>query len=698
MAEFSFQYPAWFIIFCIIAGIAVSGLLYYNSKQWHERPWLHKLLLATLRALSVSLLAFLLLNPLLRYFKKEIKKPIIVFAQDHSASIISRDSNWVSAYQNDRTTFIQSASEKFDVHVVQFGEEADMESLLLFPDKVTDMNKAFEFVSDQFDPQFLKCIVIATDGIYNTGKNPLYHPLVSAIPVHTILLGDSLQEKDVAIQRVYHNEIIYSGDPFSIQTDIQAYNASGSNIKINLFINESSGWKSLFESTETIKEDGFFINKEIIVPATKPGIIKYKVQCSTIPGERNTRNNSKEFFVEVLDSKKKILLLASSPHPDISAIKEVLLSNKNYEVDVKYIHESISNLENYTLVFLHQIPDKKSGLHNNLKRIESLKIPRVFIIGNQSDLTSFNQSQEVVKITPNNQNGNEAQAIFTKSFSLFTITDELKNKIENLPPLLVPFGSYALHPNAQVLALQKIGKVETNYPLWIFLENQGQKTSVICGEGLWKWKITDYLQSNSFINFQEILQKTTQYISSKEDKRKFRVNLSKRIFQQNDAILFNAELYNDNFEKINSPDANLSIIDQSNTKYDYTFGKKDSYYELNAGSLPAGEYRYTAQTKWNGIPYKVEGRFGIQESNSELDYLVADHNLLRSISQKSEGIAIHKNEFQKLSDYLNADSQSKPVLFQSLEIKALIDLKWIFFLILLLLSTEWFLRRYWGSY
>ena len=44
-----------------------------------------------------------------------------------------------------------------------------------------------------------------------------------------------------------------------------------------------------------------------------------------------TRNNRSSVFIEVVEGKKKILVIASSPHPDIKALREVVDKNPNYE-------------------------------------------------------------------------------------------------------------------------------------------------------------------------------------------------------------------------------------------------------------------------------------------------------------------------------------------------------------------------------
>ncbi|MBK7226793.1 MAG: hypothetical protein IPH96_15810 [Saprospiraceae bacterium] len=75
---------------------------------------------------------------------------------------------------------------------------------------------------------------------------------------------------------------------------------------------EGTQVKKLHESTELIKSNPFFVAKEVLLEASSVGLQRYKVVTSTIQGERNTKNNQRDLFIEVLDAKKKVLIYALS--------------------------------------------------------------------------------------------------------------------------------------------------------------------------------------------------------------------------------------------------------------------------------------------------------------------------------------------------------------------------------------------------
>ena len=83
----------------------------------------------------------------------------------------------------------------------------------------------------------------------------------------------------------------------------------------------------------------------------KSGISKYKVVLNTLKQEASISNNSYTFFIDVIDSKYKILILSDVVHPDLSAVKSVLDENKNYEVEYQKVSEFNSdNFQKYNRV------------------------------------------------------------------------------------------------------------------------------------------------------------------------------------------------------------------------------------------------------------------------------------------------------------------------------------------------------------
>ncbi|MFM2285754.1 MAG: hypothetical protein RLZZ543_1251, partial [Bacteroidota bacterium] len=70
----------------------------------------------------------------------------------------------------------------------------------------------------------------------------------------------------------------------------------------------------------------------------------------------------------------------------------------------------------------------------------------------------------------------------------------------------------------------------------------------------------------------------------------------------------------------------------------------------------------------------------------------------QTLASRNGGELFYPRELLKVVDKINAREDVKPLSRSEMRLKELIELKWIFFFILLLLGTEWFLRRRNGSY
>lgn len=325
-------------------------------------------------------------------------------------------------------------------------------------------------------------------------------------------------------------------------------------------------------------------------------------------------------------------------------------------------------------------------------------MPVCFILGMQTSPLLFNQAQDLLTISGNSKNSEEIQADLSPTFSSFTISEELKKALPGFPPLLAPFGEYKISAQANVFSYQNIKKIKTGYPQLLFGESGGSRVSIFCGEGLWKWKLANYVNTNAFTHVTELINKTLQWTSIKEDKRKFRVNTGKTSYRENEIVHVEAQLYNDNYELINDPDATVVIKDENGKEFPYTLSKTGQSYTLSAGMFPEGQYNIAAKVTYNGRVLTATHAFTIEGLDIEHQDQVARHDVLASLVSKYGGKIISEQNADSLALMIRNDQSLKPTVYQSNVTKSAIYMKWICFLLLIVLGLEWFIRRYLGSY
>ncbi|GIV33578.1 MAG: hypothetical protein KatS3mg031_1113 [Chitinophagales bacterium] len=699
----SFQQPSSYILLCLLPGILYAGLLYYRHYFIKDPTPFQKHLmkfLGFLRFLSASVLAILLLSPFLKFKITEIRKPAILILQDNSESIKNSLSSVDSlTYRNALLRMVERLKNTFDVREYSFSESLTPGIDFSFSGKITNLSESLNELISLYSSENTGALVVATDGIYNKGGNPLYAGRSLKFPIYTIALGDTSPKKDLKINRVLYNEIVYLNDKFRIRVEAEAINFPGARTVIQVSALSDAGSGLDTQSKEVDFSPSGFADAEFILEASKPGLLKYRVRLIPVAGEFTAVNNSMDIFIDVLDSRQKILLLAHAPHPDLAALKRSIENNKNYEVVLKIGNDITSAaVEDFQVVILHQLPSRNFPIPAIQEQIKKRRIPVFYIVGARTDMRLFNSAQSVMEIRTQGAGMNEVLPAFQADFSLFTISEELSRQLGEWPPVFSPFGEFSASPAARKLLLQKIGSVQTNYPLMLFDETSGQKIAILSGEGLWRWSAYNYRETGNQNAFHELIGKTIQYLSVKEDKRQFKVRMPKNVFYENEPITMQAELYNDSYELINTPDVAITIVDEEGKEFPYLFDKTSNGYALDAGNFPVGDYTFRAVAKLGGRELSYTGKFSVIPLQLEAYNTVANHQLLYQLSQKSGGKMFRPDQIDALTDSLLNNNQIKAVMYSTYRTSSVIDLWWLLLVVSGMLALEWFIRKYEGGY
>lgn len=682
--------PWWFIVLCLLAGALYAFVLYQSkwANLWYK-------LCAIFRFVLVSLLCFFLLSPLLVQKVSTVQKPIVIMAMDNSQSILS---NKDSAFY--RTEFLKSwqnaksiLGSDYDVQYLRYGSQVSPTDSIYFNEKRSNIGQVFDYINNTYAKQNIGAVVLATDGIYNKGNNPLYKTLDNHAALYTIGMGDTTIKKDIIVKEVNVNAIAYLGNEFPIDINLAAYACANQNSQLNVSIDG----KPLMAKTININQANFFQHLTLSATADQAGTKHIIITMSTIDGEVSKINNRKDVFIEVIDGREKILLTYNGPHPDIGALKEAIKANTNYEVVSEPISEvKLSDLAKYSVIILHQLPSRANNANYIINTARTAKIPLWCIVGNQSAIDLLPSVSGITKIYNNQGRMNESQAQYNTNFNTFVLEPKTQETLAELPPLEVPYGSYAASDNAEILAYQKIGAVGTKLPLWAMVNQNGEKTAVLFGEGFWRWRMADYYSNENHMATNELVSKTIQYLAVKDDKRKFRVYPSKNVYEEDEAVRFVAELYNSSYELVNQVDVKIELSNRDGKTFRYTFSPFNKSYQLDIGAMPAGIYQYKASA--DGLPDKVNGQILITPLQTELLNTTADFGALRQMANKNNGVFYKATELENALQNIKKNTGITSVSYTEKKTDELINLKWVFFLLLLLLTAEWFIRKYEGGY
>lgn len=648
-----------------------------------------------LRFVSYFLIAFLLLSPFIKNLKKITRNPVIISLWDNSSSIISTpDSvNIEAEITKIREEVKNELSSKYSVVEYSFGAQTNPLEKLDFSEKKTDYSDAISAVLNNHFNENIGALILVGDGINNQGKNPVNLLSEVNFPIYTIGFGDTTEVVDSRIQDIRVNRTSFSGNKFPVEIDAQFSKLKGKPVRLSV-LQEN---KEIASVMVTPPNQNYFYTQNFVLDAGAAGLKHFSVKTEVIENERNKKNNQAGFVINVLEKKQKILIISDGPHPDIGAIKNTLDLQTTYDVSVFTEEPYPSNYSDFNLLILNQLPTSGKSVADVLTNAQKTRIPILFIVGNKTFLPQLNALAQGVTITALAGSGEEAQATLNKSYAIFNLSDDFKDILSRFPPLQVPFADYELQVGFTPLFYQKIMNIETLKPLLATGTINGRKTGFIFGEGIWKWRLYNYYVNQNQALFNEVVNQLIQYLALRQNEDNFMIEF-KPVYAETDNIILKAEVYDDAFEPINTSEVKIKIKNSANEELDYNFDILGNNYILNAGHLPRGDYSFAAEVSIGEKVYNETGQFTITPVNFENTDLRANHNLLYQLSSQSGGRFYLPRESTKLISDLQSNNRLKATSYFQEMINEMVNLKWLFFVIVLLLSMEWFLRKFWGIY
>ncbi len=453
------EYPTWFLLLAALAGLLAGfGLYWKNQRVAHWSAPL-KYSLQILRTLSVFLIIVLLLGPLLKTVSQESEKPLVIIGIDNSSSLImTKDSVEIrTGIQAQLNELISRISEKYEVSPFLFGGSVYQGSEFTFDGAKTDLSGLLTELDNRFVGRNVGATIIISDGIVNRGANPDYHKRRVNGPLYTVALGDTSVQRDQLVAKIDHNQYAYLGNKFPVEVHVEAYQMAGRETELELTVNELSVHKVKIP----IAGNDFMKKITLELSAEELGVLRISARLRILDGELSAENNRKDVFVEVLDGRQRVLILAASPHPDVSAIRKAIQGNQNYEVQVLVAGQGKFDVNEFDLVILHQIPQRNRVGEEDLRKIVASDVPIWSIVGMQSDLARLAGLNFGIGITSNGKSSNEALPIVDSKFPLFTIDAGIPRLLANVPPLVTHFGDYTLSASSRSLMNQRVGSVKT---------------------------------------------------------------------------------------------------------------------------------------------------------------------------------------------------------------------------------------------
>lgn len=675
---FSLKYSAGIIFPAFFFALLLAWFFYRAFKKEFPKPIY--VLLVTLRTTVLFLLLFLLLEPSIKTIQNKTIKPILYLLVDDSKSMVLKDSTVSKKVKNVVRNLKNQYESSHDVKVKTLSGACNDLDCITFTAEESNLSTDFGLLSSITRERKVSAVLIS-DGIQNQGfdiKNAAY-----SFPVYTIGFGDTLMQSDVAILSLQANKEVSVGNVFFVEASVRAVNFRGKTLKSNFYRNDTL----LQTQNLTLSSNNEVSQIRYRTEANTKGLHVYSVKIEPIAGEISVKNNSQKAIVQVKEYKKQLFLFAQAPHPDINFLVTSLEKGDIYKVNVifPFAKQQLKNSKPDVVISFHPSEYDQEFTQLILPYLND-KTPQLFVLN--STLRIRNELKSKIPTVLESENGNDkVHAYINSSFSQTDLSLYTFEPILSASTLQVPFGNYANQSKNNVLLFQKIGSINTEKPLLFIQKNK----AVLLGDGYWKWAIFEKMYaSKDFINTEELMKKLTQVLISSSDSKIFKFHPTKEIFDSREVISFYAEAYNAIQEPVFGQEITLEVKNEENKAQQVSYTLVEGKKKYDFKTLPEGKYSYLAKLKISSEVEIEKGQFFVERKNMEEISLQANFTALKQLSEHNKAQFFIGENFDV--NQLKLEDTNTIRSFEIVEL--ILNFKFLLFCLLLLLSVEWFLRKY----
>lgn len=676
-----------------------------------------RLILTVLRGAALTFVLLAMCEPILQIISSQTRKPVIAVLADNSLSMSQIDElgnkeQILSSMLRSET--LNDFSSSAEVKLFSFSHSVsplEIESLRV-NGGTTNISLALQTSLKNIDN--LRGIILVSDGNYNEGSNPLYDAEKSRIPIFTVGVGDTNDQKDISVSKLIANSIAYISTAIPVDATIKISGIPKQNVTVSLLEDgkKISEQKMSVSSSNGISE---FPVQFSYTPASD-GMKKLSVGVSPMTGELTEKNNSRSVLVKVLKNKLSVVVVAGSPSADVSAVMQTLYEDKNIQAPLFYQipgGEFKSQKENISLqssliaadcVILIGFPTTQTA-ENSISTISqsilSRSIPLLFIASRTVDLQKIQTMGSILPFSVSSNRLDEQSVlpnVFQKTKQHQLLVDEA-SLWEKLPPVFYSLQTFSPKPEAQNLLGVKIQNVPLNDPLFVTRNIAGTKSAAILGYGIHRWKLLAGSTAETKNFFNSWFSSLVRWLATREQDKYVHVEPTKEFYSQGEPIEFSAQVYNQSYRPVDNASVNLSIHSKQNgQRYESILTPLGSgMYEGVIESLPEGEFTFSAVAVNDGDTLGTSnGRISIGEQSLEFAETKMNKPLMKQIAEASGGEYGDAASFNTLLQHILRRNDMKPQVLDHTGEFELWNLPSFLTVIVLLFGIEWLIRKHSG--
>lgn len=714
--DFSIALKGNVLLFVLMAVSGVGLVIVYYKFTIPPLPPRLKFLLIVLRSLAIIIILSLFYEPTARITHYKQQPPVVALLVDNSQSMtVSEPSGTYAAMLESwvKNNPILNLGSDARVLYNTFASTPDtftytLPRQLKFNGESTDLSMVMIQLKKRLVTDNIQAAVLLTDGNYNVGRNPLYDAEELGIPLFTVGVGDTTQQKDVLVERVLTNAIAYVNTRVPVDILIKSSGYRDQTVEVTI----SKGTNVLDRSIVRLAEGTLTYPVRLSIVPESEGVHKHTVRVSHLEGELTEKNNAQSLFIKVLKDKVRVVIFAGAPHPDVSTVKQIFAEDERMTVRAfvqKAVNEfyeggySRSTIDSSDCIVLINFPTRHTSsavLKDIVDAIERTKKPLLFIQGKSVDLSKVKDFEHVLPFSSATISGDEI-AVFPsvsdqkKHHPLINLEGEVTAETwQQLPPIVKSQTVFRAKPEAEVLATVKIQNVILPEPLVAIRNINRQKSFAITGYNVWQWRLMAQgnPQTGKFLSL--LLTNAVRWLTTLEEGKNVRIVPTKEMFTSVEPVQFTAQVYNDQFRPVDNAEVTVDIQRGKETVSLALTPVGSGLYEGSLERIGEGDFTFHGKASIDGLTLgEDKGRFTVGELNLEFLQTTMNKHLLEQMAFRTGGKFYPITYTSRLVDDIRSGVRLSPrELAQRIEIELW---NWQYFIaaLLLLFIVEWFLRK-----
>ncbi|TNE31205.1 MAG: hypothetical protein EP346_01595 [Bacteroidetes bacterium] len=677
----TFTVPYAFGLIILIIGVAFAATFFAYRRSGFDRPY--SILLPALRFLSLTFLGVLLLEPIITESTVEEERPLLLWLQDDSQSILaSADSTeYTSQYLPWVKSSLSQLKEKYDVAEFNMGSDLSSGEVQFDADKSAIGNALSDALS-RAEGRNVAGVILSSDGIVNVGS-PLSGIRSPRVPIHTIALGDSSYYPDIQVVKVRANRVAFKGNTTPIYADIETSGLPNAQVEVELL---QSGKRIDIQRVPINRGSG---NAVFQIQADSIGIHNYEIRAKIDARERNTENNRGFATLEVIENERVIVIVYDAPHPDISALRLPLLADPSYEVQL--IRKSALEMENLAsadLIVFHRVRPSESDWQRIVEQGQSV----VLVTDDSHPYYNWRALSDVFDDFPLMDRASDLHPRSASGFAAFQVEEDWAKELSNFPPLSSEMHGENTGGMWTAALYGNVGRVKTNTPVVAIAELGNQRLGWMNGEGWWRLRSYTYSSFGSTDPYDSFISQYFRWLLTKPGADRLIVEHPSQINTGELLHLF-AFPKDAALQPYNGAKLTLKVRKVGGEAFEKEMIPSGlGRYSTELADLQNGTYKYTLTAQLGDETLVKNGEFNVRDLKLEFVDTRARFNELAALSNSSQGQFVTYENRDALIDQL--ENEVPPTLLhETVKTESLLKLWWPYTILLLLFVAEWVIRK-----